>query len=569
MRRRFGSTARLGATPAHRKVAVLGIVLLGLLVGVVVIGALNMRDTHGEVEAIAEEAGTLTRLGEFSGSTAAVQLALEQATTMDDPAARTPVLGVWDAATIRVVQLRDELATEPATAPLIDEIGPDLDAWLATSYAARGLLDDAVPDPAVLRMDEVRARYDDVSGRLEAELAAASPRLTGRSEQAVDDAARTEYALLLAGAFGLVVGIVVCRASYRAAHAQHREITRRDRTRNVELQRRDHEARISRALEYSRDEADVRRVVALAVEELVPERPSELLLADSSHAHFEVASRTRADEQWPGCPVPSPDACPAVVRGQALDFDSSRHFDACPYLQGRPGGAVSATCIPVAINGSSAGVLHSTAADGVRIDPTDRALLELVASRGGDRLGVLRAFSRSESQAATDPLTGLANRRSFENQASELLANGRPVSVAFGDLDHFKSLNDRHGHDVGDRALRAFARTLRQSVRPEDLVARWGGEEFVVAFPDTPRHTAAEILDRVRRELARVVSTGGIPSFTVSFGVSDGFDGDDLSSLVDAADRALLRAKTEGRDRVVVSGEGPVPAPSGAADPAR
>src|SRR5205085_11880029 len=101
------------------------------------------------------------------------------------------------------------------------------------------------------------------------------------------------------------------------------------------------------------------------------------------------------------------------------------------------------------------------------------------------------------------------------------------------------------------------------------LVARWGGEEFVIAFPDTSRDVAAGVLQRVQAELSRVVAAGGIPGFTASFGVCDRFDGDDLSALVEAADRALLLAKELGRDRVVVAGHGTTEVTSEAADLAR
>jgi diguanylate cyclase (GGDEF)-like protein len=205
----------------------------------------------------------------------------------------------------------------------------------------------------------------------------------------------------------------------------------------------------------------------------------------------------------------------------------------------------------VSINGVAEGVLHSTAAPGTGVDAASRHLLEVVGARAGDRIGVLRAFSRSESQAATDPLTGLANRRSFEERPGTLLQQGRSLAIGFGDLDRFKQLNDSHGHEAGDRALRAFARCLRDSVRPGDLVARWGGEEFVVVFPDASLEVGVEVLERVRRELARVVAAGGVPPFTVSFGVGDLADGEDVESLVAAADRALLVAKQRGRDRVV------------------
>ena len=89
------------------------------------------------------------------------------------------------------------------------------------------------------------------------------------------------------------------------------------------------------------------------------------------------------------------------------------------------------------------------------------------------------------------------------------------------DLDHFKGLNDTHGHETGDRALRVFAETLRESVRSEDLVCRYGGEEFTVLLPGVDLAEAVEIMERVRETLARTTRRGDVPSFTASFGVAE------------------------------------------------
>jgi diguanylate cyclase (GGDEF)-like protein len=293
-----------------------------------------------------------------------------------------------------------------------------------------------------------------------------------------------------------------------------------------------------------------------------------LLVADSSRAHFHQVISTDPDG-GPGCPVMSPDECPATNRGQTETWPTSTALDTCPHLRDRDTGLCSAVCVPVSIAGKTVGVVHAIGPDH---DPPDRSTtadLELIARKAGERIGILRAFSRTEAQARTDPLTGLLNRRSLEGAVRDLTADAHPYVVAYGDLDHFKLLNDIHGHDAGDRALRLFARVLRDSVRPNDIAARYGGEEFVVVLPDCTIADAYAVIDRVRARLADAQRGGIVPSFTVSFGLAPAEADLAFGEIVEQADAALLRAKSEGRDRVVLAGprdEAPDPStgPAGA-----
>ncbi len=121
------------------------------------------------------------------------------------------------------------------------------------------------------------------------------------------------------------------------------------------------------------------------------------------------------------------------------------------------------------------------------------------------------------------------------------------------DLDNFKLLNDTHGHEAGDRALRLFASTLKTSLRPGDSAARYGGEEFLLVFPDCGADAALAAVERLREELALSVNKGGTPVFTASFGVADLRHGATLDEMLKHADDALLQAKREGKNRVLVA----------------
>lgn len=318
--------------------------------------------------------------------------------------------------------------------------------------------------------------------------------------------------------------------------------------------RTDLESRLQRALEMSETEDDVYRLVATALNRADVDRPVELLVADSSRAHLHrVASAHMSPEQ--GCAVTAPTACPAAVNGQTQLFASSTDLDACPFLVGRPDGPCAAACVPVNIAGRPMGVIHARGPDR---QPAPRGAisdLELVARRAGERLSLLRAFARSEMQANTDPLTGLLNRRSLEAATVELVEEGEDYVVAYADLDHFKRLNDLHGHDAGDRALRRFARVLRDSVRPSDIPARYGGEEFVVVLPRCSPSDAQTVMERVRQRLAAAIGDEPGPEFTVSVGIAASQVTKTFGEVVEAADMALLEAKANGRDRVVVANQ--------------
>lgn len=172
-----------------------------------------------------------------------------------------------------------------------------------------------------------------------------------------------------------------------------------------------------------------------------------------------------------------------------------------------------------------------------------------------------------KEHATTDPLTGLINRRTFEERLrDELIRAARErisVSVVMFDADHFKRINDVHGHQAGDLVLTDLARTLRDASRRTDLVARWGGEEFAVAYLRASASDAAGLAESLRERvdgMAYTLPNGQRIGVTISAGVATApDDGTDGASLVSAADARLLQAKRAGRNRVVGSAAPPIP----------
>ena len=176
----------------------------------------------------------------------------------------------------------------------------------------------------------------------------------------------------------------------------------------------------------------------------------------------------------------------------------------------------------------------------------------MLANQVGARLGMLRVMTETRVQATTDSLTGLPNRRSFESRVRLLRQAGTQFSLVMADLDHFKVLNDTHGHELGDRALRVFSNLLRASLRPVDISCRYGGEEFTVVLPGCSPAEAVQVCERLRETLALATQVGSAPEFTASFGVAPSSDELTLEEITANADIALYEAKRSGRDRAVV-----------------
>jgi diguanylate cyclase (GGDEF)-like protein len=202
------------------------------------------------------------------------------------------------------------------------------------------------------------------------------------------------------------------------------------------------------------------------------------------------------------------------------------------------------------------GVLAAVAHGSTVFLPGDVAALSAYAAHASIALFNAHMVERLQRQAAEDPLTGLANQRAFfRNCAAEFSRERRAdgeISIVMLDIDHFKAINDVHGHPFGDRVLIAVAGALRGSIRAHDTVGRMGGEEFAVLLPDTDADTAHELADRARDAIARVPVAG--VRLSSSAGVATAASSEVTPiDLIELADKALYEAKHRGRDRTVRS----------------
>ena len=377
----------------------------------------------------------------------------------------------------------------------------------------------------------------------------------------LDEAGVIEMALMV-GAATLIVSAPMLYAVVRITKvrgmAMAIDTVAQERLMHADAERREFESRLARALEMADSEDAAFDTIQRGLKLAVPGSPVELLLADNSHAHLDRVVAISPEEAscgpHSGCPVASPDQCLAARRAQTQVFPDSDALDGCPMLRVRGGDDFSAVCVPVSIMGRTVGVLHATGPYNDALDKGSITALQVLSNLAGNRLGMLRIMAETQLQATTDGLTGLMNRRSFENRERSLRANGVDYALAMADLDHFKGLNDTHGHEAGDRALRVFAETLRESVRNEDLVCRYGGEEFTILLPRVDLAGAIEVMERIREALASATRRGDVPTFTASFGVAESIAADDLEDLMHRADRALFAAKDAGRDCICIDG---------------
>jgi diguanylate cyclase len=238
--------------------------------------------------------------------------------------------------------------------------------------------------------------------------------------------------------------------------------------------------------------------------------------------------------------------------------DVGAHADGLSGIAKQSGADAAAFGAALEGAGDSAAVIDLTRA---MIQRTRAAEAELRKSTR--ELAGLRAhLAEAQHFADVDPLTELANRRAFKRELDKVIADahagGKPLALAFCDIDHFKRLNDLHGHETGDRVLRFVAQLMAKHFSKQGLVGRFGGEEFVVMFPGLDAERAHFAVDKCRAELADLplyaASSGDrIGAVTFTAGVAALRGDEDMADLLRRADETLYRGKGEGRNRVLIA----------------
>jgi diguanylate cyclase (GGDEF)-like protein len=242
----------------------------------------------------------------------------------------------------------------------------------------------------------------------------------------------------------------------------------------------------------------------------------------------------------------------STLPGPGVRVDAARIFDEASPLKG----LASVKVFPLSSGDLVLGTLVVGARREGAFEGEVSRQLEVIAMQVADALVRARLYEQTERLASTDGLTGVLNHRTFQARLDEQLAlarrYGKRLSLVLCDVDHFKSVNDRHGHPAGDAVLQGVARLLAKEARATDVVARYGGEEFAVVMPETDGAGALVIAERIRERLA--ASTFGTEQgplrVTLSLGIATmPDDGTEKARLVEVADACLYHAKRAGRNR--------------------
>lgn len=257
-------------------------------------------------------------------------------------------------------------------------------------------------------------------------------------------------------------------------------------------------------------------------------------------------------------PSMAPTACWALRRGSIHLVEDASTALWCPHVEEHTGASL---CIPMSAHGETIGLLHLRGGGG--LSEAKQQLARATSEQVSLALSNLQLRERLEVQALRDTLTGLHNRRFADawlsGEISVAERSGRTIGVMMIDVDHFKQVNDVHGHEAGDELLKAVADTFRSSMRPEDMPCRYGGEEFLVMVPGIDLDDLQRRAEALRQRVSeiRVHHRGTtLPSVTVSSGVAVyPRHGETAAQLVQAADAALYEAKRSGRNQTRVAAE--------------
>ncbi len=309
---------------------------------------------------------------------------------------------------------------------------------------------------------------------------------------------------------------------------------------------------LDRGLDQAATEADAIELIRTSFSTRFRGVPLELHLIDVTDPVLTLAVAT-GDHDVKIPERTSPWDALAARTNATLVYDTTDRLDVCSHLKSRLTNPMSAVAVPLNATGRLLGVLYRLAPEGQQTTQNEITYLEDVVGVIAARIAVLRTVVGGSRADEIDRLTGLPDRGAMQERVLHMLRERQPFSVAVADIDHFGHLNETHGHDAGDSALKTLALVARRTVRPEDAVGRIGGDEFLFILPRTQPDHATRAFERLREELVLEHSTGDGTPFTLSIGVIGSAAGGSIEEILQHAAGALDHAKSEGGNRVVVA----------------
>ena len=392
--------------------------------------------------------------------------------------------------------------------------------------------------------------------------------LQAQSDNAVKYAAATKFSIYVAiAAFGFVVSILFLLIKQGTAEQRRsRQIASGARTELesslVRLEKETESITLFNELQQNFQicytAAEAHEIITRYLSRLFPEANGSLATINNSRNIMETVVSWGEDTNLKGQAF-APEDCCALRGGRMYSYTRDQQGLACRHFAGEVPEVY--VCLPLVALGETLGILHLNSTDASVLSPARLRPLQQVVEQAGMTLANLNLRAKLQEQSIRDPLTGLFNRRyleiTLERDVRRSARKHGGVGIIMADGDKFKMFNDTFGHEAGDLVLKEIAAVLRRSVRSEDVVCRYGGEEFVIVLTDC---TVATVLDRaelMRSSISKLQlehAGRSLGKVAASFGASFCQDGSIApETLVRLADEALYKAKKEGRDRVVLS----------------
>ncbi|MCW2992984.1 MAG: diguanylate cyclase [Conexibacter sp.] len=449
-------------------------------------------------------------------------------------------------------EIRAEGHDDGVTLALIDRYSQFQGSWQRLAQAqVNEVRDDPRFTPSIAGALQ-RKRLMDRIRVVDAQL---KQRLTVRRDRDLTAAGRRAEALvvLLTALLGAGAYVLLTRDARRRRAAYRHELAYRQSQREF-----------TDVIQVVRSEPEAHALLKRHLELVMPGVRTTVLRRNHSDNRLEATTEVPADSPLAArLPGAQPRSCVAIRLGRRHEeLAGDDRLLSCTICGGTPGGS---TCAPLLVAGSVIGsVLVERAGGDADDDEAERHLDDTVA-QAAPVIANLRNLALAERQAATDALTGLPNRRAVQDALVRMTAratrSGAPLAAIALDLDHFKDINDRFGHDMGDAVLAHVGALLSSSCRLGDVIGRVGGEEFIVLAPDTGLEGALVLAENLRAALQAETVPGLDRDVTGSFGIAVLPDHAATSeALLRLADRALYSAKGAGRNRVeVIAGAGVTP----------